>query len=69
MARARNLHLHDTALRVIEDFCMDRDQLRAMQAPVKQRYLTNSASALVSLRAEGTLGRTLLNGSKMTMSL
>ena len=35
---------------------MDRDQLRAMQAPVKQRYLTDPASALVTLRAEGTLG-------------
>ena len=56
MAGARNLRLHDTALRVIEDFCMDREQLQAMQAPVKQRYLTDPASALVTLRAEGTLG-------------
>ncbi len=56
MAPSRNLSLHDTALQVIEDFCMDRDQLRAMQAPVKQRYLTDPASALVTLRAEGALG-------------
>lgn len=35
---------------------MDREQLRAMQAPLKQSYLTNPASALVTLRAEGTLG-------------
>jgi len=35
---------------------MDRDQLRSMQAPLKQRYLTDPASALVTLRAEGTLG-------------
>jgi uncharacterized OsmC-like protein len=35
---------------------MDRDQLRAMQAPVKQKYLTDPESALVTLRAEGTLG-------------
>lgn len=35
---------------------MNRDQLRAMQAPVKQKYLTDPASALVTLRAEGTLG-------------
>jgi uncharacterized OsmC-like protein len=36
---------------------MDRDQLRAMQAPVKQRYLTDPTSALVTLRAEGTLAQ------------
>jgi uncharacterized OsmC-like protein len=35
---------------------MDRDQLRTMQAPLKQRYLSDPASALVTLRAEGTLG-------------
>jgi len=35
---------------------MDRDQLRTIQAPLKQRYLTDPASALVTLRAEGTLG-------------
>ena len=34
---------------------MDRDQLRATQAPLKQRYLTDPASALVTLRAEGAL--------------
>ena len=35
---------------------MDRDQLRTLQAPLKQRYLTDPASALVTLRAEATLG-------------
>ena len=35
---------------------MDREQLRATQAPLKQRYLTDPASALVTLRAEGALG-------------
>jgi uncharacterized OsmC-like protein len=35
---------------------MDRDQLRGMQAPLKERYLSDPASALVTLRAEGTLG-------------
>jgi len=35
---------------------MDREQLRAKQAPLKQRYLTDPDSALVTLRAEGTLG-------------
>lgn len=35
---------------------MDGDQLRALQAPLKQKYLTDPGSALVTLRAEGTLG-------------
>jgi uncharacterized OsmC-like protein len=35
---------------------MNRDQLRGLQAPLKQSYLTDPASALVTLRAEGTLG-------------
>jgi uncharacterized OsmC-like protein len=35
---------------------MDRDQLRAMQAPLKEKYLSEPASALVTLRAEGALG-------------
>jgi uncharacterized OsmC-like protein len=35
---------------------MDRDQLRTVQAPLKQRYLSDPASALVTLRAEGSLG-------------
>jgi uncharacterized OsmC-like protein len=36
---------------------MDRDQLRAIQAPLKQKYLADPASALVTLRAEGALGQ------------
>jgi uncharacterized OsmC-like protein len=40
----------------ITDLDMDRDQLRAIQVPIKQRYLTDPASALVTLRAEGDLG-------------
>ena len=35
---------------------MDGNWLRAVQAPLKQRYLTDPGSALVTLRAEGTLG-------------
>ena len=35
---------------------MDRDQLRAIQAPIKQRYVTDPESAIVTLRAEGALG-------------
>ena len=34
---------------------MDRDELRALQAPLKQRYREDPQSALVTLRAEGTL--------------
>jgi uncharacterized OsmC-like protein len=36
---------------------MNGDQLRALQAPLKQKYLAEPASALVTLRAEGTLGQ------------
>src|SRR5437879_3077950 len=35
---------------------MDRDQLRAAQAPLKQRYREEPSAALVTLRARGTLG-------------
>jgi uncharacterized OsmC-like protein len=35
---------------------MDRDALRAAQGPLKDRYRAEPAAALVTLRAEGTLG-------------
>ena len=35
---------------------MDRDALRAAQAPLKERYRAEPASALVTLTAEGALG-------------
>ncbi|MBV9671678.1 MAG: OsmC family protein [Verrucomicrobia bacterium] len=35
---------------------MDRDQLRAVQAPLKQKYRDNPGSAIVTLRAEGAIG-------------
>ena len=35
---------------------MNREQLRALQAPIKERYRKEPASALVTLRAEGSLG-------------
>jgi uncharacterized OsmC-like protein len=35
---------------------MDRDELRALQAPLKDRYSEAPQDALVTLRAEGTLG-------------
>jgi uncharacterized OsmC-like protein len=34
---------------------MDRDELKALQAPLKQRYREDPRSALVTLRAEGSL--------------
>ena len=34
---------------------MDRDELRALQAPLKQRYREDPQSALITLRAEGAL--------------
>ena len=35
---------------------MTPEQLRAMQAPLKERYRADPAAALVTLRARGTLG-------------
>lgn len=35
---------------------MDKDTLRAIQAPLKDAYRTDPAKALVTLRAEGRLG-------------
>jgi uncharacterized OsmC-like protein len=35
---------------------MTPDELRALQAPLKQRYQQDPAAALVTLRAEGSLG-------------
>src|SRR5690349_17954325 len=35
---------------------MDRDELRAAQAPLKERYREDAGSALLTLRADGELG-------------
>jgi uncharacterized OsmC-like protein len=35
---------------------MDRDQLRALQAPLKAAYKDDPSQALITLKAEGTLG-------------
>ncbi len=35
---------------------MNRDQLRAVQAPLKERYEEEPEAALVTLKADGTLG-------------
>jgi uncharacterized OsmC-like protein len=37
-------------------FAMDTHELRAIQAPFKQRYRTEPEAALITLRAHGTLG-------------
>jgi uncharacterized OsmC-like protein len=34
---------------------MDADQLRAMQAPIKERYKSDAKAALITLKAKGTL--------------
>jgi uncharacterized OsmC-like protein len=38
---------------------MDREQLKALQAPIKQRYRDEPDVAVITLRAEGTLGEGL----------
>ena len=48
---------------------MDRDQLRAMQAPLKEKYLAEPASALVTLRAEGALGENATCGIATSRAL
>jgi uncharacterized OsmC-like protein len=35
---------------------MNADELRSLQAPLKQRYRDNAESALITLKAEGRLG-------------
>ena len=35
---------------------MDAEQLRALQAPIKERYKKDAASAVVTLRAQGRVG-------------
>jgi len=35
---------------------MNRDELRALQAPLKQRYRDDAPTALITLKAEGNLG-------------
>ena len=34
---------------------MDADELRAMQAPIKERYKSDAGAALITLKAKGTL--------------
>ena len=35
---------------------MDRDTLRALQAPLKEQYKQDAAAAMITLKASGTLG-------------
>lgn len=37
---------------------MDADELRAMQAPIKDKYKSDAASAMITLKAKGTLDDT-----------
>src|SRR3954453_303542 len=34
---------------------MDANELRAMQAPIKERYKSDAGAAMITLRAKGTL--------------
>lgn len=45
---------------------MDRAELRALQAPLKQRYRESPESALVTLRAEGALDSSAISCSVAT---
>lgn len=36
---------------------MERDELRALQAPLKEHYCEEPAAAVLTLRADGILGR------------
>jgi uncharacterized OsmC-like protein len=52
---------------------MDADQLRAMQAPIKQRYKDDPNAALITLKANGTLDDTSIackveTGRALTMA-
>src|SRR5207302_10008761 len=42
--------------RLSRSAAMNAEDLRALQAPVKERYRQDPAAALVTLRAEGKLG-------------
>src|ERR1700753_4103620 len=37
---------------------MDANELRAMQAPIKERYKSDAGAALITLKAKGTLDET-----------
>jgi uncharacterized OsmC-like protein len=42
----------------MQEFEMDANELRAMQAPIKDRYKTDAKAALITLKAKGTLDDT-----------
>jgi uncharacterized OsmC-like protein len=44
----------------VSSFAMDAEQLRALQAPLKERYREHPAQALVTLKAAGTVDGTTL---------
>jgi hypothetical protein len=45
---------------------MDRDQLRTVQAPLKEQYRSEPASAVITLRAEGELSSSDVSCSVQT---
>jgi uncharacterized OsmC-like protein len=50
----------------VEGTAMDGEELRAVQAPLKDRYRAEPTSALVTLRAEGELGAEAVSCSVQT---
>jgi uncharacterized OsmC-like protein len=48
-----------TALDALSSISMKADELRAMQAPLKERYKSDPDSATVTLRASGKLGEAI----------
>ena len=55
-ARATDFHGATARAVAVALLGMDRQQLRASQDPLKQQYRDDSATALVTLKAQGTLG-------------
>ena len=56
-ARTRTLDLRTPTIEAGKEGLMDRDQLRALQEPLKERYReVPDLDALVTLAASGTLG-------------
>ena len=48
---------------------MKADELRALQAPLKERYKSEPAAALITLRASGRLGEGITCGVQTSKAL
>jgi len=45
---------------------MDPQELRAIQAPIKERYKAEPDAAQITLKAQGRLGEALFGGASLT---